>query len=138
MAFTDAQKNQIATFLGWPARVVGTRYVAHYPIYSQMDLIGSDPVLQAPVEAILTELVALDTVLASDGAANANTGAVRQVDEVQFFSPKESQGAMSLGALKRARMLVRRLAQRMGGEHFIASDYFGTGLAVGGNAIAMG
>lgn len=137
MAFTDAQKNQIATYLGYPARVVGTRYATHYPIYSQIDLIGSDPVMQTPIEAILTELAALDTVLATQGASNTNTGALKQVDEVHFYAPKESAGAMSVGALQRARMLVRRLAQRMGGDHLIAGDYFGGSLRNSGE-MALG
>lgn len=137
MAFTDAQKNQIATYLGYPARPAGTRYASHYPVYSQIDLMGADPVMQAPIEAILTELVAIDAVIAADGASNANTGAIRQVDEVQFFAPGESQGFVSVGALKRGRMLVRRLAQRLGGEHLIVADYFGTGVS-GSNAFALG
>lgn len=140
MAFTDAQRNQIVTYLGYPAVSAGTRYAAYYPVFSQIDLVGGDPVTQAPVEALLTEIAAIDVIIAGMGAATASYGAVKQVDEVEFFSPKESYATPTdlVTTMRRAHMLVKRLAQRMGGEHFIIADYFGSGAPAGGNAMAMG
>lgn len=136
MAFTDAQRNQIVTYLGQPALAAGTRYAGYYPIYSQIDLIGGDPVTQAPVEAILVELAALDIVLATAGSTTNATGMLKAVDEVQFYNAQESAGIIAPGTLQRARMLVRRLAQRMGGEQFIIADYFAMGVS-GGNSFQL-
>lgn len=135
MPFTDAQRDQIMRYLGYPALAAGTRYAGYYPIYSQIDLVGGDPVTQAPVEAILAELVTVDVAIAAGGsAAGAGTyGALKKVDEVEFYSAKDSllQSSDVITAMKRAHMLVRRLAQRMGGEKFILADYFATGSAAG-------
>ena len=140
MAFSPTQRNQIVTYLGYPALDAGTRYAGYYPIYSQIDLVGNDPVTQAPVEAILTELAAVDVAIAAGGsAAGAGTyGALKKADEAEFYSAKDSllQASDVVTAMKRARMLVRRLAQRMGGEQFIIADYFGTGSS-GGRSFSL-
>lgn len=123
-------------YMGYPAVAADTRYAAYYPIWAQMDLIGQSPVTQTPVEAILTELDAVDVKIAQSGVT-APRGAVKKVDEIEFFGPKESMVTI-IDAPKRGRMLVRRLAQRLGGVHLIADDYFATGLGNGSVDLGMG
>ena len=140
MAFTSAQRNQIMTYLGYPALAADTRYAGYYPVYSQIDLIGGDPVTQAPVEALLVEIAALDVIVAAQGTITSSQGALKKVDEVEFYAPKDSLLTVSdiVTTLRRCRMLVKRLAQRMGGEHFIIADYFATGGGSGASGFSIG
>lgn len=127
MAFTDSQRDAIMRYLGYPAVDAGTRYAAYYPVYSQIDLIGGSATTQAPVDAILTELAAVDVVLATAATTTSSSGDLKQVDEIHFYPTSESTTSGGVGAMSRARMLVKRLAQRMGGEELIVADYFGAG-----------
>lgn len=97
-------------------------------------LLGSDPVTQAPIDAILVELAAVDAVIADSGTTTATSGALKKVDtDVEFYSPKDSAASatVTITAMARGHMLIRRLAQRLGGECLIAADYFTLGLDAG-------
>lgn len=138
MAFSDAQRDAIMRYLGYPAVDAGTRYAAYYPVYSQIDLIGQSATTQAPVEAILTELTAVDVVVASAGTTISSSGDLKKVDEIEFYPTTTSTSNAGIGALPRGRMLIKRLAQRMGGEHLIVADYFGSGGFSMGGVIPAG
>ena len=124
-------------YMGYPAVAADTRYASYYPIWSQMDLIGMSAVTQAPVEAILAELVTVDAAIAASGTTASTSGALKKVDELEWYNTSGSSAAGG-GALSRGRMLVKRLAQRMGGEHLIAADYFGSSLSPLTSDFALG
>ena len=137
MAFADAQKISIRRYLGYPLGY----YQYNTPLESMIDKVGGVPAEQAAVEAILAELVTVDTAIAAGGSAagSGTYGALKQVDEVQFYSAKDSllQASDVITAMKRARMLVGRLADTMGGRDIIQADYFGTGFGGGGRCFEM-
>jgi hypothetical protein len=136
VAFTDDQRNAIMTYMGYPATAQDSRYASYYPIWAQIDLLGQSPVTQTPIEALLAELVTVDAAIAASSVTAAR-GALKKVDEVEFFGPKESMITV-VDSLRRGRMLVRRLAQRLGGAHLIADDYFSTGIGSASIDVAMG
>lgn len=137
MAFTETQKDQIRRFLGYP----GGFRDSNYRLESMLDTIGADSVEQSSVESILTELVTLDAAIAT-GATGAGgvygAGALKRVDEVEFYNVTGESGSTNAGlvtALRRAKMLVERLRQRFGVE--LAGNYFGT-IQLGDGSIALG
>lgn len=127
MAFTAAQKHDIRKFLGASAAY----FDLNTQLESMMDTIGADADAQALVETILAELITVDAALATTGASSATYGSLKQVDEVQFYPTDDGSETSTVGALKRGRMLVRRLAQRIAGScwrEVIQDDYFATSL----------
>lgn len=138
MAFTDAQKISIRRFLGYPLGY----YQYNTPLESMIDKVGVVPAEQAAVESILVELAAVDVVIAAGGSTvgAGSYGALKQVDEVQFYSAKDSllQASDVITAMKRARMLVGRLADAMGGRGIIKADYFATGNGSSSFELRMG
>lgn len=137
MAFTETQKDQIRRFLGYP----GGFRDSNYRLESMLDTIGADSVEQSSVESILTELVTLDAAIAT-GATGAGgvygAGALKRVDEVEFYNVTGESGSTNAGlvtALRRAKMLVERLRQRFGVD--LAGNYFGT-IQIGDGSIALG
>lgn len=118
MAFTDAQKISVRRFLGYPLGY----YQYNTALESMFDKIGVVVAEQAAVETILTELVAVDAVLATGGLSATALGMLKQVDEVQFYDGVQSHGYIAPGALQRGRMLVERLRQCFGVVLF--ADYF--------------
>lgn len=133
MAFTETQKDQVRRFLGYP----GGFRDSNYRLESMLDTIGSNAVEQASVEAILTELVTIDaTIGSSSSTSTASYGALKKVDEVEFYDANSSTGSNdTVTALRRAKMLVERLRQRFGVE--LAGNYFGT-IQMGDGSIALG
>jgi hypothetical protein len=133
MAFTETQKDQVRRFLGYP----GGFRDSNYRLESMLDTIGSNSVEQASVEAILTELVAIDAAIGTGSAsATASYGPLKKVDEVEFYDSNSSTGSNdTVTALRRAKMLVERLRQRFGVE--LAGNYFGT-IQMGDGSIALG
>jgi hypothetical protein len=133
MAFSETQKDQVRRFLGYP----GGFRDSNYRLESMLDTIGSNAVEQASVEAILTELVTIDaTIGASSSTSTAAYGALKKVDEVEFYDANSSTGSNdTVTALRRAKMLVERLRQRFGVE--LAGNYFGT-IQMGDGSIALG
>jgi len=127
LAFTAAQKHDIRKYLG----VSAAYFDLNTQLESMLDTIGADSDAQTIVEAILTELATVDAAVASSGSSSATYGALKKVDEVEFYSTADGSGSDTVGALKRGRMLVRRLAQRIAGRHWqevIHDDYFATSL----------
>lgn len=121
MAFTETQKVSIRGYLG----VALGNYQYNTIFESMLDKVGANAVEQAAVEAILTELVAVDAVIAAAGVSAAR-GALKKVDEIEFYSPKESQITIVDG-MKRGRMLIERLASRFGFTSAdLPSHYFGS------------
>lgn len=118
MAFSETQKNQVRMFLGYSA---GFRD-ATIRLESMFEVIGANPVEQASVEAILTELASIDVVLASAGQSVSSQGAIRRADDVEFFSEKDSASSNKTDATTRGRILVGRLARRFGVPAL--EDYF--------------
>lgn len=140
MAFTDTQRAQIVLYMGYPALAAGTRYAAFYPFYSQIDLIGGDPVEQAQVEAMLTELAAIDLIVGQSTGASINFAGLKKADEAEFYSAKDSLLTPSeiMTPVKRGRMVIKRLARKLGGEKFIAGDYFGGGRSSASIDVSLG
>lgn len=129
MAFTDTQKISIRGYLGFPLGL----YQYNTIFESMLDKVGAIAGEQLAVEAILTELATIDAVVAAAGATAAR-GALKKVDEVEFYSPRESQITV-VDAVRRGRMLINRLASRFGfARSDLPSDYFGSG-SPGGSAI---
>lgn len=136
MAFSDAQKDDIRGYLGYALGF----YQYNTPLESMMDKVGGFPTEQAKIEGILTELAAIDAVLATAGSSAAATGMLKQVDEVQFYNAIESAGYIAPGAVQRGRMLVKRLAVALGDRDgdTIQSDYFGSRLTSNSFNLSMG
>ena len=126
MAFTETQKDQVRRFLGYP----GGFRDSNFRLESMFGTIGNDAVEQASVEALLTELYAIDTAIAAGAASTAGTygaGGLKKVDEIEFYEIGGSGSSGNAGlvtALKRGKMLIERLRQRFGVE--LAGNYFGT------------
>lgn len=118
MAFTDTQKDQIRQYLGYPAAFRDQ----NYQLESMMDTVGANAIEQASVEAILTELATIDTALASSGSSTASYGALKQVDEVQFYDISDASSTGTVDTLARGKMLIARLARRFGIQPL--ADYF--------------
>lgn len=128
MALTAAQRNAIFTYLGYEVESAAS-YSVFTLLNERVDLISADPVLQTPIDAILLEIAAIDLIVASAGTSISAAGGLKKVDEVEFFDPNQAsiQAAgtnTAVDAIKRGRMLIKRLAQRLGGERFILADYF--------------
>lgn len=125
MALTAAQRNAIFTYLGYEAEPAAS-YTASANLSARVDLISADPVLQAPVDALLLEIAAVDLVVATGGTQLSSSGPLKAVDEVQFYQVEQTNvfADTSVDAIKRGRMLIKRLAQRLGGQYLIIADYF--------------
>jgi hypothetical protein len=125
MAFTETQKVAIRGYLGFSLG----HYQYNTVFESMLDKIGGVSVEQTAVEAILTELATIDAVVAASGSRGVGTGALKKVDEVEFYSPKDSSGqTTAVDAVRRGRILINRLASRFGFTRAeLPSDYFGTG-----------
>lgn len=133
MAFTDTQKVAIRGYLGFPLGL----YQYNTVFESMLDKIGGVAEEQTAVETILTELATIDAVVAASGARGVGTGALKKVDEVEFYSPKDSAGqTTAVDAVRRGRILINRLASRFGFSRAdLPSDYFGTS---GGGVFLLG
>jgi hypothetical protein len=119
MAFTDTQKDQIRRYLGYSAAFRDQ----NYQLESMMDTVGANAVEQASVEAILTEIAALDTVLSGVAAAPVEAGNLKKADEVEYYPGYADPDRIT--TTKRAKIAIERLRQRFGVP--LAGMYFGTG-----------
>jgi len=122
MAFSAAQIVQIKKYLGFPQVFESD----NYRLMGAIQLIGADATKQAYVESILTELATVDAAIAAQGASGATYGALKKVDEVEFYSPKESSTTTEdlVSSMKRGRMLCSRLSSAVGVPK--VANYFGT------------
>jgi len=122
MAFSAAQIVQIKKYLGFPQVFESD----NYRLMGAINLIGADTTRQAYVESILTELATVDAVIAAQGSSSATYGTLKKVDEVEFYSIKDSEGLAGelVSSMKRGRMLCARLSSAMGVP--LVANYFGT------------
>jgi hypothetical protein len=121
VAFTAVQKRDIRKYMG----VSFGFYDLNHRLESMMNLVGSDATDQAQIDTWLTELTALEAAIAAGTSASSATyGALRKVDEVEFFSPEESGGSAgtSTSAADRGTVLIQRIARALG-----VSDYLPIG-----------
>lgn len=134
MAFTAAQKQQIRNYLGAPAVYPDLQH----RLEGAMATVGENAEAVTHVTAWLTELAVIDTnlvVTTGSSGSSATYGALKAVDEVEFYSPKESGGATqsTVGAIDRGRMLIRRIARILGVADFMpVGDYFSARSLYGG------
>ncbi len=133
MAFTDAQKRDIRKYLGVPFGF----YTFTSRLESMMNLVGDNATDKAEIDGWLTELAALDAAIAtaaSGSASSATYGALKKADEVEFYSPKDSVGAVttSISATERGRTLIARLARAFGVSDCLPiCDYFSRASSAG-------
>jgi hypothetical protein len=110
MAFTATQQESIRQYLGFSA---GWRD-HHHKLESMLGLVGDGAERQATVEAILTELAAVDAALASSGASAAARGALKKVDEIEWHPITADDSGSTVTAKERGQILIHRLARRFG------------------------
>ena len=128
MPFTDAQKRDIRKYLGAPMGFSdkNTR------LESMMDTVGANSTDQDEMDGWLTRLAAIDTALTSTSATSVEYGALKQVDEVQFYEPENNSGSGSISLADQGRVLIDRIARALGvSDHLPAGDYFGTRNSMG-------
>jgi len=116
MALTGAQTTAIRQYLGYSNL---NRYLntALEGTFTALDADG-----EALVVSILTELAAVDAVLASAGLVISAQGTLKAVDEIEWYNTTTGASNGS-GALARGRMLITRLSTVLGVP--IYADYFG-------------
>ena len=130
MAFTEAQKESIRMYLGFPAGydADNTR------LEEAMDEVGASATQQATVEAILTKLSAVDAALAATGGSSSTMGPLKKADDVEWYDVKD--GVSAISPIEFGEMLIAQLAQRFGySVDELPFDYFG-GSAGGGAGVA--
>jgi hypothetical protein len=122
VAFTAAQKRDIRKYLGVPFGF----YDLNTRLESMINKVGADPTDEAEVTAWLAELAVIDETVASDGATSHTHGALKKVDEVEFHPiTADSAVAVSVGAIDRGRMIIKRLARALGVDDVLPNgDYF--------------
>ena len=133
MSFSAAQKRDIRKYMG----VSFAFYDLNHRLESMMDLVGTNATDQAQIEAWLTRLTAIDDALtgASAASASATYGALKKVDEVEFYptgGDDSSSGAGTLTLVEQGRTLIARIARAMGVSDYLPiGDYFGAHCAHG-------
>lgn len=123
MAFNLVQKKDIRKYLGVPFGF----YDLNYRLESMMDKVGADATDSAEVIVWLTRLAAIDVALTSSAASAATYGALRKVDEVEFFNVTDgSSSGNTIGLVNQGRVLINRIARAMGMDDALPNgDYFG-------------
>lgn len=121
MAFTSAQIVSIKKYLGFPQV-----FESNNPrLLGAIELLGNHTERAAYIVSLLTELDVVDAAVAAAGSTTTTQGALKKVDEVEFYDvSSSSSGSDYVGALKRGKMLCGRLSSAMGVP--IISNYFGT------------
>lgn len=109
MAFTSTEKRQIRTYLGYSGgfRDRGVR------LESMMTVVGEQLDEAAYARELLTQIAAVDAAIVESGSSSgASTyGSVKKVDEVEFHSIKDSNGATTtiLTGVALGEVLIERL-----------------------------
>lgn len=124
MAFTDSQKKDIRKYLGVPFGF----YELNSRLEGMMTLVGQNSTDQTEVEVWLTRLTAIDSALTSSSSSSVSYGALKQVDEIQFYEPTDaSDSGSSIALVDQGRVLIDRLARAFGVSDVLPrGDYFGT------------
>jgi hypothetical protein len=118
MALTSSERTKIRLYLGYANlhRYLNTR------LEGAFDAIDADA--ETEIRAIMAELVTVEAAIAAAGAVAAGSDALKKVDEVEFYGPKESQITI-VDAPARGRMLLNKLSIMFGVP--FKSKYFGGG-----------
>lgn len=123
MALTSVERTSIRTYLGYANlhRYLNTR------LESAFDAVDTDA--ETAVRAMLTELTAVDLVLATAGQTVATQGGLKAITgDVEWYE-MASGASNGSGALTRGRMLIARLSTILGvplyGDYYGASGYPG-------------
>lgn len=121
MTFTASEKRSIRSYLGYSGgfRDRGIR------LESMMDVVGAQVEESAYARVILTALAAVDAAIASSGSGSGATyGALKKVDEVEFYSPEDSSGSTTsvLSGVTYGEVLIERLRALFGVD--LAGRYF--------------
>lgn len=121
MAFTEAQKTKIRTYLG-----VSLGFNDISRLESAMDLVGSDATTQDEIDAWLAELAIIDTRLGVGASSAAYTyGALKRMEDVEFYNTDESESVSTVPFPERGRMLIQRIARALGVDDILPNgDYF--------------
>jgi len=127
MAFTAEQEKDIRKYMGVPFGF----YELNHRLESMMDLVGTSLTDKAQIEEWLTRLTAIDSSLTGSSSSAATYGALKKVDEVEFFSPTDSGEASTstLTLVQQGRVLIGRIAAALGVSDYLPYrnfDYFGS------------
>lgn len=124
MAFTAEQERDIRKYMG----VSFGFYDLSHRLESMMDLVGSNATDQAQIDAWLLRLADIDAALTGDASSTATYGAIKKVDEVEFFAPTEQQeGSNTLSLVTQGRTIIGRIARALGVSDYLPiGDYFGS------------
>lgn len=132
MAFTADQKRDIRKYLG----VSFGFYDLNHRLESMIDLVGTNATDQEQIEDWLDRLAEIDSALtgSSSSTTTATYGALKKVDEVEFYEPSDSssESSGSLSLVTQGRTLIKRLARAFGVNDYLPiGDYFGASLPMG-------
>lgn len=103
-------------------------YDLNHRLESMMDLVGQNATDQAEIETWLTRLAAIDSALTSSTSDTDEHGAIKKVDEVEFYpvGGEDGTGSSTLGLIDQGRTLIARIARAMGVSDYLPQgDYFG-------------
>ena len=123
MSFTEAQKKDIRKYLGVPFGF----YNQSHRLEGMMDKVGGTLADRDEIASWLDEIATIDTTLSTTASSSGVAyGALRKVDEVEFFSPEDSGSSASTGgAAARGRTLIQRIARSLGVDDILPNgDYF--------------
>lgn len=122
MAFTAVQKKDIRKYLGVPFGF----YDLNYRLESMMDKVGGDATDSAEIIVWLTRLAEIDTALTSSTASSASYGALKRVDEIEFYDTGGASAGNTIGLVNQGRVLINRIARALGMDDQLPNgDYFG-------------
>lgn len=114
MAFTSSEKRQIRSYLGYS----GGYRDSTVSLESMLDVVASQVDEAAYARDLLTKIAAVDAALASSGSGSSATyGAVKKVDELEFYDVTSSSGGTStLSGVEYGEVLIERLRALFGVE----------------------
>ena len=128
MAFTLAEKRSIRSYLGMSGGFRDSDYV----LESMMDVVGAQVEESAYARDLLTKIAAVDDAIntGTGSSGGASFGGLKKVDEIEFWSPKDSQGAITttLSGVDYGEVLIERLRALFGVE--LAGRYFRAGSSI--------
>lgn len=126
--FTTAEKRQIRSYLGYSGGFRDSDYV----LESMMDVVANQVDEAAYARDLLTKIAAIDTALGNTGVggSSATYGAVKKVDEIEFYSPTvgTTTTSSSLSGIKYGEVLIERLRALLGVD--LVGRYFRGGAAI--------
>jgi hypothetical protein len=128
VAFSAEQEKDIRKYMG----VSFGFYDLNHRLESMMDLVGENATDKAQIETWLTRLAAIDTSLTGAGSSGsvATYGALKKVDEIEFYEPSDESGSSSsdsISLVDQGRTLIGRIARALGVSDYLPiGDYFGS------------